>query len=408
MTSDSLPLDPRRGLDLFAAGCTQPAHGVVRSRRLLPAASPAPREAPSRDVSRSASPRRRTAVDRVASRGDGCRGRRVARRCNSVRAAEIRQCSRSSRSRASRTSWRRTDTGSFLLGGGGAALAERLVAACADTDSADRSAAAPASGELGAARALQPAAHRRHRADAWRPRRGRRWSGFFFGPCRSTPVPTETATWSCTPASAVRPATTGASAASIRSAAYASGLIADRGAAPRLAMTRASRTRDAGRARGPVRSARRGSRPTDSSRCEALGDVPPRLDDELRRAYRPSGSARLGGRPLPMVHATRRRSAVPDGGIARLGGELADGLQRQCALCERRASRRSAAPCADQALDRSIAGTAGCGGRAADADVHVRQRGTCRGFPRSAGRECAALYRDLGRSTRRHAGAARR
>ena len=153
---------------------------------------------------------------------------------------------------------------------------------------------------------------------------------------------------------------------------------------------------------GPVRVYRTGIAPDGLFECEALGDVPPRLDDELRRAYRHVWLARLGGGPLPVARATRVDAApfAALAGIARLGGELADGLQRQCALRAPRIEAIERTVREIEVLDRSIAEH----GRVHPEAALLTQMFTFDKESMSGesldqlARECAALYRDLGRS----------
>ena len=85
---------------------------------------------------------------------------------------------------------------------------------------------------------------------------------------------------------------------------------------------------------GPVRIYRTGFDADGLFACTQLGDVPPRPDDELRSAYRATWLARLAARPLPAVGAARVDAAAfaTLAGLGRLGGELAAGLQREAAL----------------------------------------------------------------------------
>jgi hypothetical protein len=153
---------------------------------------------------------------------------------------------------------------------------------------------------------------------------------------------------------------------------------------------------------GPVRVYRTELGEDGLFECVQLGDVPPRLDDELRSAYRATWLARLTGRPLPAARSTHVDAAAfaALSGLARLGGELAQALQR---LAAQRAPRIDAIERTGreiEVLDRSIAEH----GRVHPEVTLLTQmfsfeKETMAGESlEQLARECTRLYRDLGRS----------
>lgn len=108
---------------------------------------------------------------------------------------------------------------------------------------------------------------------------------------------------------------------------------------------------------GPVRVYRTGFDADGLFACAPLGDLPPRLDDELRDAYRAAWLARLAGRPLPAPRATRVDGApfAALAGLARLGGQLASELQQQAARRSPRLEAIERSGREIEVLDRSIA-----------------------------------------------------
>lgn len=136
--------------------------------------------------------------------------------------------------------------------------------------------------------------------------------------------------------------------------------------------------------------------------CEPLGDLPARRDDELRRAYRSVWLARLAGRALPAAPASGVDAApfAALTGLARLGGELAADLQRQCALRTPRIAAIERTGREIEVLDRSIAEHGRVHPEAALlTQMFAFEKETMAGESLDQlARECARLYRDLGRS----------
>ena len=153
---------------------------------------------------------------------------------------------------------------------------------------------------------------------------------------------------------------------------------------------------------GPVRVYRTGIDADGLFACRALGDVAPRPDDELRRAYRGMWLARLAGQPLPPPLPARVDAApfAALAGLARLGNELAADLQRHAAMRAPRIDAIERAGREIEVLDRSIAEHGRVHPEAALlTQMFSFEKETMAGESLDQlARECVRLYRDLGRS----------
>lgn len=107
---------------------------------------------------------------------------------------------------------------------------------------------------------------------------------------------------------------------------------------------------------GPVRVYRTGFAADGLFDCKLLGDVAARPEDELRQAYRATWLARLAGRALPPARASRIDgvSFAALAGLARLGEELAGELLRQATARAPRIDAVERTAREIEVLDRSI------------------------------------------------------
>ena len=153
---------------------------------------------------------------------------------------------------------------------------------------------------------------------------------------------------------------------------------------------------------GAVRVYRTGFDADGLFACTPLGDVPPRPDDDLRRAYRGTWLARLAGRPRPPARATGV-DAAPFAtlvGLARLGVEQAASLQREAALRTPRIATIERLAREIEVLDRTI----GEHGRVHPEAALLTQMFSFEKETMAGGgleqlaRQCTRLYRDLERS----------